>query len=100
LIVELVFIEVRAIQGGHFHPILPDLGQLGVVALIHVLVNYQVPRPSNMASLLLCKTPYSRRGGPLTLGHRPEGSQAPIALLRSFVEEVQVDIHRVSSHSF
>jgi hypothetical protein len=45
VVAEPVFIEISAIQGAQFHPILLDLGDLGVVGPIRALVDYQVPSP-------------------------------------------------------
>ena len=45
MVAELVFIEINAIQGTQFHPILLDLGHLGDVEQIRALVDYQVPCP-------------------------------------------------------
>ena len=40
MVAELVFIEINAIQGTQFHPILLDLGHLGDVEQIRALVDY------------------------------------------------------------
>ena len=53
MVAEPVFIEISAIWGAQFRPILPDLGHLGVVGPIRALVDYQVPCPSNIVNLLL-----------------------------------------------
>ena len=50
---EPVFVEIGGIQGPQFHPILPDLRRLGVVAPIRALIDCQVPCPPNMMNLLL-----------------------------------------------
>ena len=62
MIAEPVFVGIRAIQGAYFHPVLPDLRRLGVVASIRALVDYQLsPPPTNLVNLLVHR-PLARGG--------------------------------------